>query len=120
MKATLIVAAVVVAALTGYARHAAEPERATPAFAVPELPAEVVALLPEEAAEGEQYLPERTELAELVVGEQIPTAERLAAAYAAELPGFAHVLAYDGFQPTGDGTWRYDRFASWMRFPLNR
>ncbi len=120
MKATLIVAAVVVAALTGYARHAAEPERATPALAVPELPAEVVARLPEAAAERDRYLPQRTELAELVVGDRIPTAERRAAAYAAELPGFARVLEHDGFRPAGDGAWTYDRFASWMRFPLNR
>ena len=119
MKATLIVAAVVGAALTGYARHAAEPTRGTWALAVPALPADVVARL-REAAEREQYLPERTALAELVVGDRIPTAERLAAAYASELPGFAHVLAYDGFRPVGDGTWLYDRFASWMRFLLRR
>ena len=120
MKATLIIAAVVVVGLMGYARHAAEPARATPGIAVPALPAEVVARLPEAAAEGDQYLPERTELAELVVGDRIPTAERRAAAYAADLSGFAHVLEYDGFRPAGDGTWIYDRYASWMRFPLNR
>ena len=119
MKATLIVAAVVGAALTGYARHAAEPTRGTWALAVPALPADVVARL-REAAEREQYLPERTALAELVVGDRIPTAERRAAAYAAELPGFAQVLAHDGFKPTDDGAWTYDRYASWMRFPLNR
>ena len=120
MKATLIITAVAVAALMGYARRAAEPEHTSPAFAVPELPAAVVARLPEAAAERDQYLPQRTELAELVVGDRIPTAERQAAAYAAELPGFAPVLEYDGFRPAGDGAWTYDRFASWMRFPLHR
>ena len=120
MKATLVIAAVVVVGLMGYARRAAEPEGTTPAIAVPELPAEIVALLPEAAAEGDQYLPQRTELAELVVGDRIPTAERRAAAYAADLPGFARVLEHDGFRPTGDGTWTYDRYASWMRFPLHR
>ena len=120
MKATFIIAAVAVVGVMGFARHEAEPERTTPAIAVPELPAEVVARLPEAAAEGDRYLPERTELAELVVGDRISTAERLAAAYAAELPGFAHVLEHDGFRPAGKGTWSYDRFASWMRFPLNR
>jgi hypothetical protein len=120
MKATLVIAAVAVVGLMGYARHAAEPERTPLGIAVPELPTEVVARLPEAAAEGDQYLPQRTELAELVVGDRIPTAERRATAYAVELPGFAHVLAYDGFRPTGDGAWTYDRYASWMRFPLHR
>ena len=120
MKATLIIAAVAVVGLMGYARHAAEPERTPLGIAVPELPAEVVARLPEAAAEGDHYLPERTELAELVVGDRIPTAERRAAAYAADLSGFAQVLAYDGFRPNADGAWTYDRFASWMRFPLRR
>ena len=120
MKATLVIAALVAVGLMGYARHAAEPERTPLGIAVPELPAEVVARLPEAAAEGDQYLPQRTELAELVVGDRFPTAERRATAYAVELPGFAHVLAYDGFRPEGDGAWTYDRYASWMRFPLHR
>ena len=120
MKATLIIAAVTVVGLMGYARRAAEPERTPPGIAVPELPAAVVARLPEAVAEGNQYLPERTELAELVVGDRIPTAERRAAAYAAALPGFAAVLEHDGFRPAGDDAWTYDRFASWMRFPLHR
>jgi len=64
-----LIAAVAVVGLMGYARHAAEPERTPLGIAVPELPTEVVARLPEAAAEGDQYLPRRTELAELVLEE---------------------------------------------------
>ena len=37
-----------------------------------------------------------------------------------ELPGFAAVLLADGTCRDADGTWFYDRYESWMRFPLNR
>ena len=32
----------------------------------------------------------------------------------------AYSIAADGFRPGTNGAWYYDRFESWMRFPLNR
>ena len=131
MKLALIVATLVVAAVAADARGRERPVPATVGFArpamavgdrylVPELPADVVARLPKAEAAGDQYVRERITLAELVVGDRIPTAERQAATYANELPGFAGVLTADGFRRDRDGTWYYDPYASWMRFPLNR
>jgi hypothetical protein len=89
-------------------------------YLVPALPANVVDGLPYAEAAGDRYLAERIALAELVISGRIPAAERQAAANANDLPGFADVLVYDGFRRDLDGSWHYDRYASWMRFPLNR
>jgi hypothetical protein len=89
-------------------------------YLVPALPASVVERLPATEIAGDRYLPERIALAELVVGQRILAAEELATAYARELPGFTEVLLADGFRQDADGTWYYDRYSSWMRFPLNR
>jgi hypothetical protein len=89
-------------------------------YLVPNLPASVVDQLPAAEAAGDRYLAERIALAELVVGDQILAAEDLATTDARELPGFAAVLLADGFRQDPNGAWYYDRFSSWMRFPLNR
>jgi hypothetical protein len=89
-------------------------------YLVPDLPPHVVAQLPAAEAAGDRYLPQRIELAELVIGDHIPAAEDLATADAHKLPGFREVLLADGFRQDSVGAWYYDRFASWMRFPLNR
>lgn len=49
--------------------------------------AKLVDRLPAAEAEGDRYLAERITLAELVVGDHIPGAERQATAYAHDLPG---------------------------------
>lgn len=89
-------------------------------YLAPSLPSSVVDRLPAAEAQADQYFPQRIELAELVVGERILAAEDLATIYARDLPGFAGVLVADGFQQDPDGAWYYDRYSSWMRFPLNR
>ena len=89
-------------------------------YVVPGLPPSVLDQLPAREAAGDRYLAERIALAELVVGERILAAEDLANEYARELPGFTKVLLTDGFRQDADGTWFYDRYSSWMRFPLNR
>ena len=89
-------------------------------YIVPALPATVLDRLPATEAVGDRYLAERIALAELVVGERILAAEDLATTYAQELPGYTEVLLADGFRQEADGTWFYDRYESWMRFPLNR
>jgi hypothetical protein len=89
-------------------------------YLVPNLPAHVVKQLPLAEAKGDRYLAERIALAELVIGERIPAAERQAASYPHDLPGFTAVLLSDGFRQDANGAWYYDRFASWMRFPLHR
>lgn len=89
-------------------------------YLVPDLPSSVVDQLPATERAGDRYLPQRIELAELVIGERILAAEDLAAIDARDLPGFTDVLLADGFRQDADGVWYYDRFASWMRFPLNR
>jgi len=142
MTTTLIVAALGILALVAYGGHVAESTDSTPTdmsarapaavidlpdevavgdrYLVPHLPARVVDHLPAAEVESDQYLPERIELAELVIGERIPVAERQAAISAHDLPGFTEVLMSDGFRQDPDGAWYYDRFSSWMRFPLNR
>jgi hypothetical protein len=87
-------------------------------YVVPHLPADVVERLPAAERGGDRYLAERIALAELVIGERILAAEDLANDYAHELPGFTEVLLVDGFSQDADGTWFYDRYGSWMRFPL--
>ncbi len=89
-------------------------------YIVPALPATVPDGIPATETVGERYLAERVALADLVVGERILAAEDLANTYADELPGFSEVLLADGFRQDADGTWFYDYFSSWMRFPLNR
>lgn len=142
MKTMLIATALMVFGLMAYASHEAESAGTVPVadptaaaaaavdpqrevavgdrYLVPELPASVVDRLPAAEAKGDQYLAERIALAELVVGERILAAEDLATTYARELPGYADVLVSDGFLQDADGAWYYDRYASWMRFPLNR
>ena len=142
MKTTLIVTALMIVVLFVHADRAAEsadtargrvsaPPPATALdlqdgvpvgdrYLVPWLPSSVVDRLPAAEAKEEQYLSERIALAELVVRERILTAEDLATTYAHDLPGFAEVLVSDGFRQDADGTWYYDRFESWMRFPLHR
>jgi hypothetical protein len=87
-------------------------------YIVPALPATALDRIPATEAVGDRYLAERVALADLVVGERILAAEDLANDYAHELPGFAAVLLVDGFSQDADGTWFYDRYSSWMRFPL--
>lgn len=89
-------------------------------YVVPELAPSVVGQLPIVVAAGDRYLPQRIAVAELVIGERILTAEDLATRYADELPGFSAVLLADGFRQSPDSAWYYDRYASWMRFPLKR
>ncbi len=89
-------------------------------YLVPDLPTRVIEQLPAIETEGDRYLAERIELADLVIGDHIIAAEDLATAYARELPGFTDVLRADGFRPGTNGAWYYERFESWMRFPLNR
>lgn len=89
-------------------------------YLVPALPASVLDHLPAVVVAGDRYLPQRIALAELVVGDHILAAEDLATRDARDLPGFDEVLLADGFRSAPDGTWFYDRFSSWMRFPLNR
>jgi len=142
MKTTLIVTTLLVGVMLAYAGHAAGSAGSAPGgmlaqapdaaidlpeetavgdrYLVPGLPASVVDRLPDAEAVGDQYLNERITLAELVVGERIPAAEDLATTYAHDLPGFADVLLSDGFRQDADGAWYYDRYESWMRFPLNR
>lgn len=87
-------------------------------YLVPYLPETAVDQLPTTEQAGDQYLAERVALADLVIGERILAAEDLANQYARNLPGFADVLIADGFLQDTDGTWVYDPFTSWMRFPL--
>lgn len=89
-------------------------------YVMPHLPDTVVSELTTAEQAGDQYLAERTALADLVIGEHIMPAEDLANAYARDLPGFAAVLQSDGFRQDAKGAWFYDRYSSWMRFPLNR
>lgn len=89
-------------------------------YLVPALPASVLDHLPAAVVAGDRYLPQRIALAELVVGDHILAAEDLATRQALELPGFDEVLRADGFRLAPDGAWFYDRYSSWMRFPLNR
>jgi hypothetical protein len=89
-------------------------------YVVPHLPADSVERLPAAERDGDRYLAERVALADLVVGERILAAEDLANDYALALPEFAEVLLADGFRQDSNGTWSYDRYSSWMRFPLNR
>jgi hypothetical protein len=89
-------------------------------YLVPALPASVVDQLPAAERAGDRYLAERLELAELVIGDRTLAAEDRATTYAHDLPGFSDVLLADGFRPDTNGVWYYDRFESWMRFPLNR
>jgi hypothetical protein len=89
-------------------------------YVMPALPDIVVDQLPRLEQSGDRYLAERVALADLVIGERILAAEDLANTDAQELPGFAEVLLADGFRQDADGTWVYDPFSSWMRFPLNR
>jgi hypothetical protein len=89
-------------------------------YIVPALPATALERIPATVAVGDRYLAERVALADLVVGERILAAEDLANEYAHELPGFSEVLLVDGFRQEADGSWFYDRYSSWMRFPLNR
>jgi len=89
-------------------------------YLAPHLPDAAVDRLPDAERSGDQYLAERVALADLVIGERILAAEDLANAYAQELPGFTNVLLADGFRQDADGTWFYDHYSSWMRFPLNR
>jgi hypothetical protein len=89
-------------------------------YLAPHLPDAAVDQLPDAERSGDRYLAERVALADLVIGEHILMAEDLANDYARELPGFTEVLLADGFRQDADGTWFYDRYSSWMRFPLNR
>ena len=89
-------------------------------YLVPQLLETTVTQLPSQEQAGDQYLAERVAVADLVIGERILAAEDLANQYARDLPGFADVLLADGFRQDTDGTWVYDPFSSWMRFPLNR
>ncbi len=89
-------------------------------YLVPDLPTSVIEHLPATEIEGDRYLAERIELADLVIGDRIIAAEDLATTYGRDLPGFTDVLLADGFRPGTNGVWYYDRFESWMRFPLNR
>jgi hypothetical protein len=88
-------------------------------YLVPDLLASTVEQLPAAEQASDRYLTERIALADLVIGERTLAAEDLANVYAQELPGFAEVLVADGFDQDADGTWLYDPFNSWMRFPLN-
>lgn len=89
-------------------------------YLLPELPGSVLDELPAATATSDHYRSERIAIADLVIGEQTLAAEDLAATYAAALPGFARVLHADGFSQDAEGTWFYDRYQSWMRFPLAR
>jgi hypothetical protein len=89
-------------------------------YMMPALPGAVVDQLPATERTGDQYLAERVALADLVIGERILAAEDLANDDAGKLPGFTAVLLADGFRQDADGTWFYDHFSSWLRFPLNR
>ena len=89
-------------------------------YLAPHLPDTVVDQLPVAEQAGDRYLAERVALADLVIGERILAAEDLANDYAKELPGFTEVLLADGFRQDTGGTWFYDSYSSWMRFPLNR
>lgn len=89
-------------------------------YLLPALPESVVNQLPETEAVGDRYRAERMVVANLVIGERILVAEDRAATYADMLPGFAAVLDADGFSQAADGTWFYDRYRLWMRFPLHR
>jgi hypothetical protein len=89
-------------------------------YLVPNLPASVVDQLPAAERASDRYLAERIAVADMVIGERILAAEDLANDYAQELPGFTEVLLADGLRQDTDGTWFYDAYSSWMRFPLNR
>jgi hypothetical protein len=89
-------------------------------YVMPALSGAVVDQLPAPEQAGERYLAERVALADLVIGEHILAAEDLANDDARKLPGFTAVLLADGFRQDADGTWFYDHFSSWLRFPLNR
>lgn len=89
-------------------------------YVLPALPGTVVDQLPDQERTGDRYLTERVALADLVIGERILAAEDLANAYAHAFPGFTQVLLADGFRQDADGTWFYDPYRSWLRFPLNR
>jgi hypothetical protein len=89
-------------------------------YLVPHLPDATAGQLPAAERTGDRYLAERVALADLVIGERILAAEDLATDYARKLPGFTAVLLADGFRQDTDGTWFYDVYSSWMRFPLNR
>jgi hypothetical protein len=80
----------------------------------------VVDQLPVAERASDRYLAERIAVADMVIGERILAAEDLANDYAQELPGFTEVLLADGLRQDTDGTWFYDAYSSWMRFPLNR
>jgi len=142
MKTMLFGTALMVFGLMAYASHEAESAGTVPVadpvevpagainlpgetavgdrYLVPELPVSVVDRLPAVEVKGDRYLAERIALAELVIGERILAAEDLATEYARDRPGFTAVLLADGFRQDGDGTWFYDPYTSWMRFPLNR
>jgi len=89
-------------------------------YLVPHLPDTAVEQMPIAERAGDRYLAERVAVADLVIGERILAAEDLANNYARKLPGFTAVLLADGFRQDTEGTWYYDLYSSWMRFPLNR
>jgi hypothetical protein len=89
-------------------------------YLAPHLLESTVDQLPAAEQIGDRYLTERVAVADLVIGERIFAAEDLANDYARELPGFDAVLQADGFHQDTDGTWFYDPFSSWMRFPLSQ
>jgi hypothetical protein len=89
-------------------------------YLVPQLLESTVDLLPATEQTGDRYLAERVALADLVIGERILAAEDLANIDAQKLPGFTGVLLADGFRQDPNGTWFYDNYSSWMRFPLKR
>jgi hypothetical protein len=142
MKTMLITTALMVFGVMAYASHEAESAGSVPVtgpaeapaaaidppsevavgdrYLVPELPVSVVDRLPAVEVKGDRYLTERIALAELVIGERILAAEDLATEYARDRPGFTAVLLADGFRQDVGGTWFYDPYTSWMRFPLNR
>ena len=89
-------------------------------YLVPHLPDTAVERMPIAEQAGDRYLAERVAVADLVIGERILAAEDLANNYARKLRGFTAVLLADGFRQDTEGTWYYDLYSSWMRFPLNR
>lgn len=142
MKTILIVSTLLVFGVLAYVRHDVEsagsvqaaasgqtlPATINPAkevavgdrYLVPALPPDIVDRLPIAEAISDQYLSERIALAELVIGGKILAAEDLVTSDAGDLPGIEVVLQSDGFYKDTDGDWSYDRFTSWMRFPLIR
>ena len=89
-------------------------------YLMPHLPDAALDQLPALERADDRYLAERVALADLVIGERILAAEDLANDYAQRLPGFTKVLLADGFRQDASGTWFYDYYSSWMRFPLSR